>query len=177
LANAFASAYVSHSLADHFAPVVPPALATIFVVIFFAVWPIHLSLGGRLRNAVRYWLWATAVYEACLPVCAWEFVRHLFKEPIFERTPKGLVQSPTHRVAASITVGVGVVAILWSIHWWSPFSPMLLSFGIAWLSFPLYGWLNKTGVQGALARSLVIFPGMFLTVALFAICMWAVHLV
>lgn len=170
--NVFVSTYIN---AQSTISPLPRILAHFFVGMFFMAIPIQISVDGSLFTAFRHRFWAAAIYTACLPNCAWLFIKHLFFEPCFDRTPKGRSKSPKHGWTAVRTSLIGVVGQGLAIVWWSPFSPLLSSFCMAWISFPAYCWLHEDGVKGTLARIVIWIPGCLALFALFLMWAWSMN--
>lgn len=173
VANGFLSAYVCHCLWELRISALHPALPAVFVAMFLLPVPPLLAVTGSLAQAIRFWAWSTAVYGACMPIASWHFVIHFFQKPSFERTPKRGSRSPSFVRAGIGTAALGVLAIVLAWIWWSPFSPVLLAHGVAFISFLLYGWLNEAGLRGLLSRAIIWAPSGLLLWALYLMWEWS----
>ena len=172
LFNGFLSAYVCHRWWILGVSALHPVLPYLFLLMFFLIFPVLRSEARGWLHAVRYWFWAVAVYSATLPIAAWRFLLHLFKQPVFVRTPKGADEASGFIAAAVVMPVLGLLAIGLSILWWSPFSPVLASYGTAYASFPIYRYLHRLSLIGKVARTLVMAPGALLLVALYTMWFW-----
>jgi hypothetical protein len=171
LGNAYLSAYVCHRLwtASHPIPFLHPFLPYLFLVMLALSVPIILSVTRRPFDVVRYWFWSAAIYGAVLPAAAWQFCRSFWKKPRFDRTPK----NPGDRARYSwrerfsmVLIGSGTLIL--AKFWYSPFSPILASYGAALASSPLFVYLNHRSLLGRLARFVVWLPGAALLIGFYA---------
>lgn len=172
LCNVFLSAYVCHRSWQLQLPFVHPVLPYLFLSMFLLIWPVLLSVTKSLPPAIGYWFWASAVYAASMPVAAWRFFVHLWKLPTFNRTPKGSTRTHPSYAVCALLILIGMSAVVLSRWWWSPFSPVLTGYGIAFLSYPSYHFLNGKGLAGRIHRSLIYVPGLFLIWALRTMWLW-----
>jgi len=173
LVNGFLSAYVVHILWRGELNYLHPWLPYLYTWLLIALVGLCVSVTRTGKQAVRFFFWSTAVYTAALPVCSWAFTKHLFLSPKFERTPKGR-EPTTVRFHELVLAGCfGVLALALAMSWWSPFSPILLGQGVAFLSLGLYMRLSSMSSLGRLARLLVYLPGFLYLTGLYAVWAWA----
>lgn len=170
--NGFLSAYVCHRWWSLGIGALHPILPYLFLGMFLFFVPVMVSVTGSYRKAGLYWFWATAIHSASLPYASWNFVIHLWKAPGFERTPKGKEEARVAWPAQLATLLLGAAACALSWKWLSPFSPVLMAYGTAFLSFPLLLRVTGTGLAGRLARLVVWVPGAFFLLALYAMWTW-----
>lgn len=172
VANGFLSGYVCGRWWEGGIRALHPVLPYLFLAMFFGSIGIIASVTDRLSDALRYWFWAMAVYGAAMPVAAWNFLIHLLRKPRFHTTPKGDAKSPRLVLASCCSVLLGLCAVLLAYKWLSPFSPVLAANGMAYLSFPLYLALDRSGPIGWLARRIVWAPGLLFVTALWTMWYW-----
>ncbi len=173
--NGFLSALVCSKAHQTGFPVLHPVMPHLFLLMFLLSLPVARSATVSVVESVRFWFWATAIYTSILPIAAWRFLVHLFKDPTFDRTPKGAEKPPSFHGNAFANVFFGGVAMWFSWNYWSPFSPILMSQATAYVLFPTFRSLNENSWSGRLARSLVILPGLFLIWGLIAMWWWTRH--
>lgn len=172
LLNCFLSSYVCGRWWSLEISALHPVLPYIFLTMFLLSFPVIASAAEGWRAAVRYWFWATAVYSCTLPLGAWHFLVHLFRRPTFERTPKQDGELTRLGLASLATFLLGILAIFSSLRWLSPFSPVLAAYGTAYAGFPFFRFLNREGIAGRAARSLIWLPGGLLLLALYTMWTW-----
>ena len=169
--NGFLGAYVCHRLWREGLPYLQPILPYMYTWMLLSIFAMNLSVTRTWRASLRFYFWATAIYTAAIPVAGLSFVRHLFAKPSFDRTPKN--QEKKLGAAESVLMTIfGALAIVYSIRWLSPFTPILLGQGIAYASYPLYGKLCHKSFLGLLSRLLIYLPGLFMLLALYAMWRW-----
>jgi hypothetical protein len=168
--NSFLSAYVCYHLWVRNIAILHPILPFLFLGMYLSTNLVYLSVTSNAYAALRHWFWAAAVYGATLPLASWRFCKHLFVAPTFERTPKGADKAPGLRWPATLTALLGVLALLVSWYWWSPFSPLLAAQGVSYLCFPIYRYLTKPTLLGTLIRIAAWVPGLLLLAGLYS--MW-----
>lgn len=174
VANAYLSAYVVHILWSTRFPYIHPWLPYVYTWLLLVVLALCASVTRTWKDAVHFYFWSSAVYSAVLPLCSWAFVKHLFVAANFSRTPKEKQHLTRIRVADISLSGVlGGAALVLAFRWWSPFSPVLVGQGVAFMSLGLYTRLCSTSMLGRLARVLVYLPGVFYLVGLVAVWLWA----
>jgi len=132
--------------------------------------PIFLSTTTSAVGVARYWCWSTAVYAASLPISVYRFLIHLWIPPSFQVTPKGNVRSGPRKSQMAVLVPLGIVTLWLSKFWYSPFSLILASYGVAFLCFPAYFYLAEQSVWGQIARSMAWIPSLLFIGGLYA--MW-----
>jgi cellulose synthase/poly-beta-1,6-N-acetylglucosamine synthase-like glycosyltransferase len=169
--NGFLGAYVCHVLWSTHLPYLHPLLPYLYSWMIICIFVIHISVAKNVRAALLFYFWSTAIYTAAMPVAGWSFMKHLFRQPSFERTPKNKEEKKTSLSESWFVSILGLIAIICSVIWWSPFSPLLLGQGIAYSSYRIYGYLCSHSRLGAAARILVYLPGIFMIVALYT--MWS----
>jgi cellulose synthase/poly-beta-1,6-N-acetylglucosamine synthase-like glycosyltransferase len=172
IANGLLSAFVCSRLWTLGIGALHPALPYVFLGMFILAAPVVRSVTDGYAAASRYWFWSTAVYTATLPMASWSFLRGLVIEPEFQPTPKGDAPTGRFRTAGVMTALLGLVCLNRAVAWWSPFSPLLVGYGVAYLSFPVLFHLHKPGTLGAIARASVFLPGAALIVALLTMWFW-----
>jgi cellulose synthase/poly-beta-1,6-N-acetylglucosamine synthase-like glycosyltransferase len=172
LCNGFLSAYVCYRWWSLGISALHPALPYIFLGMFLLCLCVIASTTRGVRKAARYWFWATSVYNSLIPLGSWHFLLHLFRNPTFERTPKQDGETPRLGLASVVTLSVGLVAISLALLWWSPFSPVLASYGTSYAAFPLFRFLNRQNLLGRIARIVIWVPGSLLLIALYTMWFW-----
>ncbi len=173
LLNGFLSAYVCHHWWELRVSALDPILPYLFLSMFLLTIPVIVSGARSTGSAIRYWFWSTAVYTAAIPTASWHFLVHLFRRPVFERTPKREGDAPRLVLAGAMTALLGLLAIALSLLWWSPFTPLLAAYGTAYAAFPIFPALHRQGVTGRLARLVVLVPGLLVLLALYTMWVWA----
>jgi len=171
-ANGFLSAYVCHAFWIEKESYLHPLLPFLFIWLWFAQFVVGLSVADRWWSALRFYFWATAVYTSALPLTGYSFLKHLIVRPCFERTPKGRVAQPLRGRDIALMVGLGLCALILSVEWFSPVSPLLAGQGVAYLSYPLYGRLCVNSLVGRMARVLIYLPGILSIVSLYTMWAW-----
>jgi cellulose synthase/poly-beta-1,6-N-acetylglucosamine synthase-like glycosyltransferase len=170
--NGFLSAYVCHRWWSLGIPALHPVLPYLFLAMFLLPFPILASVTQKISASVRYWFWSVAVYGACLPLGAARFLFHLFKDPVFEPTPKGRAGSVGTRGTGLGMVSLGMGTLALSLYWWSPFTPVLAAYGVAYVISPMFGWVDHRGARGRFARVTICIPGLLLIGALWTMWYW-----
>jgi len=171
--NSFLGAYVVHALWSSGVPYLHPVLPYLYTWLLAAVFAVILSTTRDWRRAVRFYFWSTAIYTASLPVSGWSFLYHLFCRAGFERTPKGRKRTAVSSGESMLTALLGVAAIACGLAWLSPFSPVIIGQGVAYLSYRLYADLCSESVTGRIARASIWLPGLLYLFALYAVWRWA----
>ena len=171
--NIFLSTYVCHRIWVFKVGMLHPMLPYLFSMMFVFSLAVILSLDAKRPTSILYWFWAIAIYGACLPVAAWQFLVHLrrSRKPRFERTPKhgDACRLPVLTIGVLLALGAVTCFLAW---WWpSPFSPMTLAYGTSFLLFPLLPRLNHSR-QGFLISCLALVPGVLVVVALYWMWFW-----
>jgi len=173
VANGFLSAYVCHRFWELEIPVLHPFLPYLFLSMLLLTMLVLMSVTRHPWLAARYWLWASAIYSASMPVAACCFLRYLFgSRPSFERTPKGDQESSSFNAISILMVLFGLVTLGLGKLWWSPFSPVIAAYGIAYVTFPLYRCLNAPFFLGQLIRVIICLPGGLLLWGLYTMWQW-----
>lgn len=107
-----------------------------------------------------------------MPIAGISFIKHLFSNPKFNRTPKNSEKTTLNLFEILIMQVLGVLAVTFSIYWESPFSPILLGQGLAYISFQVYNWLNLRSMRGIIARLLVYLPGLCMLLGIVGTWIW-----
>ncbi|MCC6612722.1 MAG: glycosyltransferase [Anaerolineae bacterium] len=170
--NGFLGAYVTHRLWVDRIPYLHPVLPFIYLWLVLVLMALKVSASRGWWTALRFYFWSTAIYTASMPVAGMSFIRHLVRRPHFERTPKNGDRTRLLRRDAIPMVALGIVALVCGVLWLSPFSPVLLGAGVAYVSFPLYGKLCTRSILGVLARVLIYVPGLMMLIALVTMWLW-----
>jgi len=172
LANMYLSGYVCHRLwtDSNKIPFLHPVLAYLFILMLVLSIPVMVSSTRGILDVTRYWFWSMAVYAAALPNTACHFLVHVRRAPTFTTTPKGLGRAPSLFWHGTAMVPLGIVTLILSKLWYSPFSFILASYGAAFVSFPLYFRLAEESILGRLARLAIWIPGAFSLIGTYA--MW-----
>lgn len=168
--NGFLAAYVCHKLWSTHLPFLHPVLPYLYLMMIICIFSVQISVAKNVSAALTFYFWSTAIYTAAMPIAAWSFLKNLFLRPSFERTPKNGEQIEPSRSESWFMSILGLSAIVLSVIWWSPFSPVLLGQGIAYSSYSIYGRLNSESPLGSAARIIVYLPGAFMILALYT--MW-----
>jgi predicted PurR-regulated permease PerM len=108
-----------------------------------------------------------------MPPAGLSFIRHFFTKPSFERTPKNNEKGKLNTFDRIFMIILGIAAILYSSIWLSPFSPVLLGQGIAYISYPLYDNLSVKSSFGIISRLIIYIPGVLMIFAVYAMWKWA----
>jgi hypothetical protein len=75
-------------------------------------------------------------------------------------------------VTGVITTLLGILCVWRALAWRSPFSPVLIGYGLAYVSFSGYFHLHKPGLGGTLARMTLFLPGTAFIATLAAMWFW-----
>jgi hypothetical protein len=157
---------------QHRLPYLFPALPFLYAWMLLALFCLYLSVAqGPLRSALRragvLYFWSTALHAAALPIASASFLRHLFRpHPSFQRTPKNGERQRLGRGSVICMLVLGVIAVTAAVILRSPFTPVLLGQGVAYLSFPLYGKLSEASLPGEVARLAIFAPGVLMLLGL-----------
>jgi hypothetical protein len=172
--NGYLSAYVCHRLWQLRISALHPALPYVFVSMFLLNVPVVYTAAPTVFHAAQHWLWSSAIYGACLPIAAVRFLWHFFfgKPPQFDRTPKDGPEPGIGTATCVSMVLLGLATVGLAVHWYSPFTPVLMGLGVSYLCVPAYTRLNESSVWGAIARLLVLVPGSFYLYALWEMWSW-----
>lgn len=170
--NGFLGAYVSYKLWHSGVPSFYPVLPYIYIWLLLSFLALNVSVTEGWGRAFKFYFWATAIYTSALPLGGWHFTKHFFTRPVFKRTPKNGEKTAVSFSESFAMIILGVVALIFSLNWISPFSPVLAGQGIAYLSFPLYGQLNSSSKIGQVARLVIFLPGIFMLFAIYAMWNW-----
>jgi hypothetical protein len=169
--NGFLSALIVHNLWKQSIPYLHPILPYLYTMMLIGILSVSLSvMEGKF--ALKFYFWSTAIYTSAMPLAGLAFIKHLFIKPIFRRTPKNGEKTSLNWVDIIIMVLLGACALLLAICLPSPFSPILIGQGAAYLSYPLYNWLDKASRIGTVARGLVYLPGICMLIGLIATWTW-----
>jgi hypothetical protein len=108
---------------------------------------------------------------AVMPVTSVAFLRHIpRRRPAeFLVTPKNGEKGVIRKRDALLTATLGAGALVAAFSWSSPYSPILVAHGIAFISYWLYASLNSDKIMGKIARLCVYFPGAFLLYGLYTV--------
>jgi hypothetical protein len=170
--NGYLSAYVVHTLWVENIPYLHPVLPYLYTLIFVNLFSVNLSVMRNFSSALKFYFWSTAIYTSALPLAGLSFLKHLFIKPTFERTPKNSEKTSINIIDKTIMLCLGILAIVLAFHWFSPFSPILIGQGIAYISYPFYNWIDNTKLKGIIGRCLVCLPGLFMLIGLIATWIW-----
>lgn len=173
--NGFLSGYVIHKLWLAGEPVLHPMLPFLYTGMLLVILVLHLSVTSNVKVAFRFYFWSTAIYTAAMPLAGFAFVKHLLprlSRPTFERTPKNETVKPSTKESTWM-IALGILALVMSYFWISPFTPFLLGQGVAYVCYPLYGNLCSDSFRGKLSRLLIYLPGLLMIAALYVMWKWA----
>lgn len=170
--NGFLGAYVCHRLWIEGLPYLHPVLPYLYSWMLLSILVLNISVTQGGAMAFRFYFWSTAIYTTAMPLAGLSFVKHLFSQPTFVRTPKNREEARLSVVESSFMVVLGSAAMICALAWISPFSPLLAGQGIAYLSYPLYGKLCSDSLLGRFSRMLVNVPGILMLFALYAMWKW-----
>lgn len=173
LLNSFLGGYVVYRLWNQGIQYLHPVLPYLYTWLLVTLFALNVSVTQGISDAVRFYFWSTAVYTAGMPLAAFSFVKHLFCQPAFNRTPKNHENGKLNRMESSVIVVLGATALICAIVWWSPFSPVLFGYGCAYLSYPLYEHLTMPSKFGGLSRLLIYLPGICMLIGI--LTMWWVY--
>lgn len=171
--NGFVAAYVCHRYWTSGIPILIPMLPYLFTWLVLSALAIVISASDNVRQAFRFYFWSGGIFLSALPLASCAFVRHLFRDPVFERTPKNGQSEGLSRIAVRCTPALGLAALILAAVWYSPFSFVLAGHGVAYLSFPLYAHLCRDSARGRFARAVIYLPGLLLLAAVGAVWYWA----
>ena len=171
--NSYLGAYIVHGLWSQEIIYLHPALPYLYTGMFISIFVLNNSITKNWGKTLRFYFWSTAIYSAALPGAGWSFVKNLlFGKPRFNRTPKGSYYTPLNLRESVFMVMLGLIACGFSLYFLSPFSPILLGQGIAYLSYPFYSQLNRATIIGQFARIIIYIPGLMMMFALYAMWIW-----
>jgi cellulose synthase/poly-beta-1,6-N-acetylglucosamine synthase-like glycosyltransferase len=164
--NSFISAYVSNILWVKYYPYIHPVLPYIYFSLFISAYTIIKSIDGQPHSPLKFYFWSTAVYISAMPVVSFAFLKGLFIKPVFISTPKGPKKIKLKIAESIFTLILGVVALICSFLWLSPFTPYLLGLSSSFLLFPFFQYLNDNNIRGKISRKFIYLPGLFMVFAL-----------
>jgi cellulose synthase/poly-beta-1,6-N-acetylglucosamine synthase-like glycosyltransferase len=170
--NGFLGAYVCHKLWSEGFPYLHPVLPYLYSWMLLTIFVLNLSVSQSFGRATQFYFWSTAIYTAAMPTAGLSFIKHMFTQPSFKRTPKNHEETPLDQLGLGFMCLLGISAVICSLVWLSPFTPLLLGQGIAYLSYPLYGKLCLDSRLGALSRMVVYLPGSLMLLALYTMWTW-----
>ncbi|HLF25574.1 MAG TPA: glycosyltransferase family 2 protein [Anaerolineae bacterium] len=176
--NSFLSAYVVHGLwiggLIRLHPLLPYLYSRMLLFLWVVItsWLVVVSITQNWQKAWRFYFWSTAIYTSAMPLTGLSFIKHLFARPIFKRTPKNGEATRLSWVESIFMIFLGLTAVTCALTWLSPFSPVLIGQGVAYLSYTLYGRLCTRSLLGTLSRKLVYIPGLLMLVAIFTMLKW-----
>jgi hypothetical protein len=170
--NLYLSAFVCHRLwtVGNGIPFLHPILPYFFILMLLISVSVILSVTKDLERLTRHWFWAYAIYCSTLPLSALHFVAHLWIDPTFVRTPKGSAHSQPLWLPGSFIALAGTATLWLSAAWYSPFSPILASYGLSFLLFPSFSRLGDNSLMGRIGRTLIWTPGICFLYGLYV--MW-----
>jgi glycosyltransferase involved in cell wall biosynthesis len=171
--NGFLSAYIVHMLWSQNISYLHPVLPYLYLWLLLTIFAIIVSASHKFSTAFKFYFWSTAVYAAAMPPAGLSFIRHFFTKPSFERTPKNNEKGKLNTFDRIFMIILGIAAILYSSIWLSPFSPVLLGQGIAYISYPLYDNLSVKSSFGIISRLIIYIPGVLMIFAVYAMWKWA----
>ena len=170
--NSFLSAYVCGHLWRNNYILIHPVLPFLYSWMFLAVLSITVSVTKNLKTAFIYYCYTASLYSTAIPLASVRFIKHFFKKPSFERTPKNN-ESPSVSITGSLfMITIGGIAIGLSFYWWSPFSPVLFGQGLACLCFPIYYYFNRSTIWGSVSRFSMFLSGFFIFLGLITFWKW-----
>ena len=137
-----------------------------------SLFSICFSVVENNLSAIKYYFYSTAIYTSAMLIAGISFIKHLFSNPKFNRTPKNSEKTTLNLFEILIMQVLGVLAVTFSIYWESPFSPILLGQGLAYISFQVYNWLNLRNMRGIIARLLVYLPGLCMLLGIVGTWIW-----
>ena len=170
--NGYLGAFVSYELWNSGVSYLHPILPYIYIWLFLTFFALKISATDGWAGAFRFYFWSTAIYTASMPLAGWHFLKHLFVRPTFNRTPKNSEETTLDPRESCAMIVLGITALTFAIKWISPFSPVLVGQGIAYLSFPIYSQLNSNSNLGHIARLVVVLPGFFMLFAIYTMWNW-----
>lgn len=171
--NGFLSAHILHALSMKGMPYHSPILPFIYASMIFGFLCLHVATARKIWDVLRFYFWSTAIYTAAMPLAGLSFLWYLLSgKPSFNVTPKNGEQQKLSVGNSAFMTALGLAAVVAAVRWWSPFSPVLASQGIAYLSYPLYGKLCSRSVFGSLSRALIYVPGLLMLLALYTMWAW-----
>jgi cellulose synthase/poly-beta-1,6-N-acetylglucosamine synthase-like glycosyltransferase len=165
--NGFLSAYVLHRMWNQGQHYLHPVLPLLYSLTLFAFLCLYLSVSHGIGRAIRFYFWSTAINAAAMPLAGLSFLRHIVHcNPAFKRTPKNKDRESLRVSDCLFMLALGLLAVVCARSWPSPFSLILLSQGISYLSYPLYGELSSGSLLGSLGRALIYIPGLLVLAGL-----------
>jgi len=170
--NGFLGAFVTFRLCEEGLPFLHPVLPYLYTFMLFGILALQVSVTDKFAATVRFYFWSSAIYTAALPIAGWSFFKHLFSKPAFVTTPKNNEEGKLPVRESVLMVLLGLTAMICAIKWFSPFSPILIGQGFAYLCFPLYRKLNSNHFLGKFSRLIVMLPGISMLLALLAVWLW-----
>jgi cellulose synthase/poly-beta-1,6-N-acetylglucosamine synthase-like glycosyltransferase len=170
--NGFLGAYVCHSMWKEGISYIQPVLPYLYTWLLLSIFSLTYSITQRFPKTLKFYFWSTAIYAAAMPISGLSFLKHLFVPAKFKRTPKNQEKVKLDISGSFFMIILGIAAVFYGFKWLSPFSPILLGHGAAYLSYPLYNKLNSNSSLGKLVRLLIYIPGILLIFALYALWEW-----
>lgn len=170
--NGFLGSFVVHKLWAENIIYLHQALPYLYLWMFLASISLSISSMRSLSKATKFFFWSATIYTAALPLASASFLAGLFINPQFKRTPKNAERTAMKILDSIPMMILGSLALYCSYIWLSPFSPILVGQGVAYLFFPLYHLLNSNSLGGKIARIVVYIPGLAIIFAFYAIWKW-----
>lgn len=170
--NGFLTAYLLHHFWKLHRPYLHAMLPALYLLMTLLLFILLTSVAnGNLGRAADFFFWSSAIHIAAMPVVGAAFLHQVLRRgpARFHVTPKNGEKGVIRKRDSLLAAAVGSGALIAAFGWGSPYSPILVAHGIAFVSYWLYGSLNSEKLIGAVARKCIYLPGIFLLYGLYTV--------